>query len=1093
MHRDETETSAADERLVEVITSYLEAEGAGAGPDRQELLNRHPDLVPELTHFFVAQDRIRELVAPLRQVARAATVGIGDTDDTPHGSQTARPDSRLAATLDSLGYEFQGEIGQGGSGVVYKVRQHRPDRLVALKTIATDRQVSPEDVGRFRNETETLGSLSHPNIVPVYEVREHEHQLFLCMKLMEAGSLDRHLGRFHDNPRAAACLLVSIANAVHYAHQHGVLHRDLKPSNILLDGEGQPHVTDFGLAKRVDTDTSLTRSGAIVGTPRYMAPEQVSGRRAAATTATDVYGLGAILYALLTGKPPFQSDTVLETLQQVQTREPDRPRAINPRVDRDLETICLKCLEKEPRQRYGSAQALAEELERCLRGEPIQARPLGRAQRFGRWCRRNPRAAGLTGAVVVLLVVILTALAIGTLLIARERDATLERERALRQLLYVQNVHLAHQAWQAGDYRRMRELLERDKSTATGEDLRGFEWHYLDALLRSAPRELACVQGHEGDTYCVTWSPDGRTLVSCGLDGFVRLWDPETLQRRAAWRAHEDEVNIVLFSPDGRGLATASDDGSIRLWALPEPTLLARLEGHGDWVESMAYSPDGKSLAASGRDGVVRLWDVAAAQCRERLDLEAGLIHMLMFSPDGQTLAAATARGGGVLLNVGPLRRRTAVNAAEEVRSVTFSPDGRTLALGLSWKGEIHLVEAAGNRDLHVLRGHQSSVRLASFSPDGSLLASCGDDGKLRVWDARTGRLRSAVDVANDRVWCATWSPDGKRVATADRNGAVKVYDMTVPPAQLTFHFAAPALPGFVFFRDTATLRAGLYDNRIWELDLPSLRPKEGAPAPYIWSASGDRTLLGWHWSDCQVEVRDADRQASWRTDCHGHVAALDRSPDGRQLVMSLRPAPDCHHLAAGDSAQPPGVWLWDLATGMKHNLGRTDGICHHAAFSPDGRSLAVADGPRVRVIDVATRKVRFLEGHGKEVSCFAFSSDGQLLATGSADHTICVWELDTGQARNRFFRPLTEVRTLCFSPDRKTLAGGDATGKVVLWHVATGQELMTLDEYSGPVTSVAFSPDGRVLATSVLTADLKYGEVILLYGAGGGPARPLR
>jgi WD40 repeat protein len=223
-------------------------------------------------------------------------------------------------------------------------------------------------------------------------------------------------------------------------------------------------------------------------------------------------------------------------------------------------------------------------------------------------------------------------------------------------------------------------------------------------------------------------------------------------------------------------------------------------------------------------------------------------------------------------------------------------------------------------------------------------------------------------------------------------------------------------------------------------------------------------------------------------------VAALDRSPDGRHLVLSLHPVPDCDHLAAGDPARPPVVWLWDLATGRKHNLGRGDNTCHHAVFSPDSRSLAVTQGPRVRIIDVATRQVlRTLEGHGNEVSCFAFSSDGRFLDTAGANHTVCVWNLETGQERNRFFRPLTEVCTLSFSPDGKTLAGGDGTGKVVLWHVATGQELMTLDENSGPVSSIAFSPDGRILATSVLTADLKHGEVMLLYGAGGGPARPLR
>jgi serine/threonine-protein kinase len=404
MDPQQTDASEPDERLVDVIAAYLQAEGAGASPDRRALLARHADLALDLSEFFAAQDRVRQVVGPLHPIARAARVADLACDDTPTAGEpaAAKPNPQLVATLALMGYDFLEEIAQGGSGVVYKVRQRRPERVVALKTIAAGRQVSPEDVLRFRNEAETLGSLSHPNIVPLYEVREHENQLFLCLAFMAGGSLDKDLPRFREDPRAAARLMVAIARAVHHAHQHGVLHRDLKPSNILLDAEGQPHVTDFGLAKRVDTDASLTQSGTIVGTPRYMAPEQVLGRRAVATTATDFYGLGAILYSLLTGGPPFRADTVVDTLVQVRESEPVPPSRANPKVDRDLATMCLKCLEKEPGRRYASAEALAEDLERWLAGEPIQAGPLGRTRRFWRWCRRKPGLASLTAAAVVL-------------------------------------------------------------------------------------------------------------------------------------------------------------------------------------------------------------------------------------------------------------------------------------------------------------------------------------------------------------------------------------------------------------------------------------------------------------------------------------------------------------------------------------------------------------------------------------------------------------------------------------------------------------------------------------------------------------------
>jgi serine/threonine-protein kinase len=291
-------------------------------------------------------------------------------------------------------------------GVVYRARQRSLNRPVALKVIRAGEWASPEEVRRFRNEAEMVALLDHPHVVPVYEVGEQAGQFYFSMKLVEGGSLAEQLARFRDDPRAAAGLLATVARAVHHAHQRGVLHRDLKPSNILLDEDGRPHVTDFGLARRVEADSSLTQSGAIVGTPSYMAPEQATGLKGAVTTATDVYGLGAVLYALLTGRPPFQAENALDTLVQVREREPEPPSGVNRRVVRDLETICLKCLAKEPPRRYGSALALAEDLERFLSGKPIQARSVGVWERGVKWARRRPLAvaavAGLAAALVLL-------------------------------------------------------------------------------------------------------------------------------------------------------------------------------------------------------------------------------------------------------------------------------------------------------------------------------------------------------------------------------------------------------------------------------------------------------------------------------------------------------------------------------------------------------------------------------------------------------------------------------------------------------------------------------------------------------------------
>jgi tetratricopeptide (TPR) repeat protein len=305
-------------------------------------------------------------------------------------------------------YELQKVLGEGGMGIVYKARQLSLNRPVALKMIRAARFASPDEVRRFQNETEAVARLDHPHIVPIFEVGRFEDQHYFSMRLIGGESLDKRLKDFAADPRRAARLVAIAAGAVHHAHQRGILHRDLKPANILVDSEGAPHDTDFGLAKRVEGDSELTHSGAIMGTPAYMAPEQASGKRGSVTTSTDVYGLGAILYALLSGRAPFSGATVPETLELVRERPPDPPRKHNSRVPRDLEVICLKCLEKDPRRRYASADALAEDLKRWLAGEPIEARPVGSTARFWMWCRRNPIAAGASGLMAASLVAVAT-------------------------------------------------------------------------------------------------------------------------------------------------------------------------------------------------------------------------------------------------------------------------------------------------------------------------------------------------------------------------------------------------------------------------------------------------------------------------------------------------------------------------------------------------------------------------------------------------------------------------------------------------------------------------------------------------------------
>jgi tRNA A-37 threonylcarbamoyl transferase component Bud32 len=399
--------------LEDVLAEYLMAVQEGRVPSRAELLARHPDLAAELTAFFADHDQMQRMVESMRPAAAQAdggsvmATGLEPAETPTTGAADGSSQSGGLGRIRYFGdYELLEELARGGMGVVYKARQASLNRLVAIKMILAGQLASEADVQRFHAEAEAAANLDHPHVVPIFEVGIHDRQHYFSMKLIEGGNLAQAMtGKqwsvaSRECQRKGAEILMKVARGVHYAHQRRILHRDLKPANILIDADGRPHVTDFGLAKRVEGDSKLTQSGSIVGTPSYMAPEQASGRKGI-STAADIYALGAILYELLTGKPPFREETPLDTLVQVMNHEPPRPRSVNPRADRDLETICLKCLEKEPIRRYGSAEALAEDLERWLAGEPILARPGGLAERTLKWARRRPSVATLSAAVLL--------------------------------------------------------------------------------------------------------------------------------------------------------------------------------------------------------------------------------------------------------------------------------------------------------------------------------------------------------------------------------------------------------------------------------------------------------------------------------------------------------------------------------------------------------------------------------------------------------------------------------------------------------------------------------------------------------------------
>ncbi len=375
----------------------------GEQPETRSYCERFPEFAaPAANALASLPSQSTNILGEGKNASRSPTIGSSAIPGTP-GTDQLGFSLHEPQDFGAAGFEVLGELGRGGMGVVLKARQAALNRTVALKVVKSGAFASEAELIRFQSEAEAVAQLDHPNIVPIYEVGKCRGQHFFSMKLVNGTSLDRRLEEFARDPRASARLVATVAQAVHHAHQRGILHRDLKPANVLVDEDGEPHVTDFGLAKRLDGSPDATQSGAILGTPSYMSPEQASGSRGAISTSTDVYGLGTILYALLAGRAPFAGTTLIDTLEMVRNQTPEPPRLLNPRVPRDLETICLKCLEKEPHRRYQSAQALAEDLDRWLSGLPILARPASAVTRFIFWCRRNPALAAMAALLLLAL------------------------------------------------------------------------------------------------------------------------------------------------------------------------------------------------------------------------------------------------------------------------------------------------------------------------------------------------------------------------------------------------------------------------------------------------------------------------------------------------------------------------------------------------------------------------------------------------------------------------------------------------------------------------------------------------------------------
>jgi eukaryotic-like serine/threonine-protein kinase len=596
----------------------------GAEPSPEELCPDDPALC----------ERLRQRVAARKRLE----VHLGLDEDDSVRAVPAVPDGPPRIP----GITIEAEIGRGVMGVVYRGLQEGLGRPVAVKVILGGAYTVSRDRARFRTEAIATARIPHPNIVAIHDSGESPGLPYLVLEYLGGGSLADRLHGEPQPPRWAAALVRTLAGAVAAAHARGVIHRDLKPRSIVFASDGTPKITDYGLAKLLDFDLGHTLTGQSTGTPSYMATEQAGLTPYSIGPPTDVYALGAILYELLTGGPPFRGPTALDTLELVRTQDPVAPGGLQPKTPRDLETICLKCLEKDPGLRYCTAEELAEDLGRFLGGGPIRGRPVSSPEKLRRWARRHPIAASLTTSLVTLLILI----SVGAFVVARKEhglrlmvEQTEHREAARSERLrYLQHIALADRALSGNMVDRVDELLAQCPAR-----LRNWEWHYLNRQRHGVRRVLSA---HAARITALAFSNDGRRLASSDWVKTVRIWDVPSGQLLQTLTMDANKVAAVVFSPDGRRVAAVCEDQTLRVWETAGGHVVFTVRASAGKTFGLAYSPDGSRIAAAGDDGIVRVWDGATgSEVTTLKDLAQESLNSVAYSPDGARVAASGSRG----------------------------------------------------------------------------------------------------------------------------------------------------------------------------------------------------------------------------------------------------------------------------------------------------------------------------------------------------------------------------------------------------------------------------------------------------------------